>query len=551
MSMSSLLYIEYRQFVNLMRLTLRTPKRLIPVILFCLWLLPTVGMSLLRGDPGSSPVMLGLNLRLDAIHVGLYLVFALAGLYLIQRSFSESLIAFSMPEIDMVVTTPIPRWQFMALKLAKIYIKTGAAYAFLMLFLTPTIVMAIGRWSVRSTPIAWAAVVLYGVLLINVCTIINLTVQYASSGSGLRIRTLIRVAAYGLLFFAALTVGIGYLRTGHAVEAIAALLRNPLFVALMLPAAWASNLAMVPAVGWVPRLGLHLASLGVLAGVSYVLVLRRRENPYEPSLQMSMRLAVMRLARRSGGLGVLPAETWKRRSGSLRRMYVRPFGRGASAVFWKNLIVGLRLWRNSIIAMGIVTGVGMFVLRVLADSGTFRLSPGMILGGMLYLVWIETTVMLNVLRRDLQQADIMKPMPIPAWRLMLAQTGHVGLLNMGLVWLIAGSAMVFGVVPAQPMFVYAALALPFVAYASICAQLIAVVLYPNIQDLSQQYIGGLLSMLLSGVAMGPPAVIGLLFWYLKLPLAIGAALAVFVSLAISGAGVAAGAVVYRRRDPID
>jgi hypothetical protein len=77
------------------------------------------------------------------------------------------------------------------------------------------------------------------------------------------------------------------------------------------------------------------------------------------------------------------------------------------------------------------------------------------------------------------------------------------------------------------------------------------VLYPNIQDVSQQYIGGLISMLLAGIALGPPIGLGVLFWYLKLPLWLGIPLIIAVSLAIAIAGITAGAAIYRRHDPTD
>ena len=353
--MRVLLYLECRQLVNVLRLTARSPKRLVPIILIGVSVLPSIVISLIGGGRSeAAAASLGLSLRLDALHAVLYLVLALAGLYLIQRSFSASMITFSMPEIDVIVTTPISRRTVMAVKLAKLYAKTGAAYAFLLLFAGPTIAMLMERWSAKAMPVTWIGLLLYGVTLINVCTTINLMTQYASPKSAVWPRIVIRGAAYALLAFAALTVGIGYLGTGSLLKAVAALLHNPLIVALMLPAAWASNLAMAPAAGWVPALGWQLAGLGALACASYALVLRRRENPYEPSIEGSERLAAIREAMRSGDPNRIHAVMLEKRARSVNHTSVRPFGRGAAAVLWKNLVIGLRLWKRSLFSIAVM-----------------------------------------------------------------------------------------------------------------------------------------------------------------------------------------------------
>jgi hypothetical protein len=498
------------------------------------------------------PASFGIHLRLDAVHAGLYLLLALVGLYLIQRSFSDSLVVFSLSEIDVVIPTPVPRWKFMALKLAKMYVRFGLLLALMTFFMLPGVAMFVGNWSAQYTPVTWLALVLYAALIINVCTIINLMVQYASPKSGVWPRILVRAAAYVLLVLAAVFFYEGYARTGAVIEGLGALLRNPLFVALMLPAAWASNLAMSPAIGWSPALGAQLALLVGLVGASYVLVLRRRENPYEPSLSISVQAAAMRAAMRSGGVSRLPADMWKKRTAGMNKITLRPFGREGTAVLWKNLAVSLRMWRSGLISAAIIIPCGMLVLRlVITDPETRAMAPKFMAGGLLYFVFIVSQIMLQTLRRDLKQGDMLKPMPIPAWQVMAAHTGHAGIVLAALIWLTAGSALVVGGFPPDQIFVYAALGLPFVAYSLVCSQLITAILYPNMQDLSQTYIGGLLGMMLSGIAIGPPVGIGILFWYLKLPVWLGVPIMILVSLAIAVAGIAAGAAVYRRHDPTD
>ena len=105
--------------------------------------------------------------------------------------------------------------------------------------------------------------------------------------------------------------------------------------------------------------------------------------------------------------------------------------------------------------------------------------------------------------------------------------------------------------PASDLMIVSGLALPFVAYASICSQTTVAVLYPNWGDMSQQWIANLLSMMLSVLSVGPPVAVGAIMWALRVPPAIMASAVIATSLGLAAGGITLGAATYRSHDPTD
>jgi len=551
--MRLLLYIELRQFVNLIRLTLRSPKRLIPALLVTLWglcyLIPTVVYRSSAPKvymPGDLPI----NVTLKIVETGLFLLLALIALYMIQRSVSQSLIIYGLAEVDFLFPTPISRWRFIALKLAKFYIRIGLYLAFIIVVMSPTLLALSSTWYNSLITAAWLALMLYAVLLINVCTAINLVAAYGRSALGAWTRTLVRALTYGFVVLAGVTVYAAYARTENWAAGITSLFKHPVLTTLMFPAAWTADLATVPLRGWEPRLTWRLVLLAVLALVSFVVVLLRKENPYEPSLAISVRTGTLRKAIRSGDFGKVRAEVWKKRGANMRRTAIPPFGRGAMAVFWKNLTVATRAWRGTLIAIFVlIPGLAALGRLLVTDPGTLAVAQYSILPIMLYLLWLVSVFMLHNLRGELKQVNILKPMPISSWRLMVAETAPAGLLILVYVWHIIGSAVLLLGLPPSRLFIFTALALPFVSYGCICSQVVAVVVYPNWEDFSQKWIGGMLGMALFVASMGPPIAVGALLWFLRVPLLIAVPVVICISLAIAAGGIGGGALAYNKFDP--
>lgn len=550
MSFRALFYLEYRQLVNVIRLTLRTPKRLIPVVLMILWLLFVILMQVLVHQTGgkSHPLPM-MGLVMEMAQSGLLIFTILLSLYVINRSFSESLVIYSPAEMDVLIAMPIERRLVMGLKLGSLYAKFGFYLALMGMFVGMQSVESVGYAPVLAL-VAWLALVLYSIVIINISTVINLIVAHAGAEKRWQ-RTLVLGLTLGLVLLVGVTFYAAYGRTGDAMAAFAALIRQPVLVTLAAPAVWASGMALSMLQGWQPAFAWQMPVLALLALVTTLMVLSRRENPYEPSLAISARKALIRMAVKSGDLGKVRAQMMSNRVKSAATL-IAPFGRGATAILWKNMLVSARVSRSALIAVTIIVPTVALIGRAtIKDKGLLEFAPEVMTGIALYMSWVLAMLMQQMLRGDLKQVNILKPMPISPWWLMVAETANAGLMVWGFIWLLFGSAVFLLGAPASDLMIVSGLALPFVAYASICSQTTVAVLYPNWGDMSQQWIANLMSMLLTVLSVGPPVAVGAIMWALHVPPAIMASAVIATSLALAAGGITLGAATYRSHDPTD
>ncbi|MBP6964511.1 MAG: hypothetical protein KBC96_08900 [Armatimonadetes bacterium] len=547
--MRPLLYLECRQLANLVRITLRTPKRLIPTVLFIVWIGFFVLMQAFaatRGMNQQPPIVGQLVEMMQSI---LLFVTIWISLGAIAHAFSNSLIIYSQAEMDVLIAMPIDRRIIMGLKLGAIYAK----FALLLALMGVFIGMQASRM-VASIPIldlvAWLSIVLYAITIINLSTVINLIVAHGTVEKRWQKRS-VQALGLGILVLAGATVYGAYARTGDAASAIAALIHQPILVWLAAPAVWVSGLALAGINGWQPAHAWQLAALGTMAIGTMAMVLARKENPYEPSLAASTRSALIREAKKSGDVSRLRTELARGRKHSTATI-VTPFGRGATAILWKNMLLSLRMSRSAMIGALIVIPVAALLGRaVIRDRGLLALAPQAMTGIALYMSYMLAMFMGQMLRADLKQVNILKPMPISPWWLMVAETANAGLMVWALIWLLFGSAVFLLGAPTSDLMIISGVALPFVAYGTICSQTTVAVLYPNWGDMSQQWIANLLSMLFSVLSIGPPLAVGAILWLLHAPPAMTASAVIAVALTVAAGGITLGAATYRIHDPTD
>ncbi len=455
-----------------------------------------------------------------------------------------------MADIDFLFPTPVRRQAIMALKLLRLYAKCGAYVLFMVLLFTAQFWM-IARLQTRLVFASALAVILYAIFLINIRTVINLVATFRPGGKWW-LAWFVRGATYFLIAFAAWRMLSGYSETGDAAQSVILAFRHPVLLVLMLPAKWTADLALGALAGWQVGFSSELAALGVLAAGSFALVLQRKENLYEPSLAVSARSAAVRDAFRSGGWGRVQQILWKQRQRLASvQAGIRPFGRGAVALIWKNLNIAVRTSRRVLVAIPVVMAAALVAVRLFAPQVTGREVEGFTAAGLAYVLFIFSTMMLQSFRADMKQANILRPMPISAWQLVGAEMVHGALLTALLAWTaVALVAASYGLQP-RSFLLTLALAMPFVAYGSLCWQAVAAIIYPNWEDPTQQYIGLMLSGLGIMLGLGPPAVIGVLGWYLKLGVVPTALAMAFVSAGISVVGVALSGYLYKLHDPTD
>ena len=551
--MKQLLYLDYRHFVNVTKLTLRSPKRLIPTVLIAgfvfLQLLQHVFLTYLAGKDVASRVTRLQPVSTDTVWAVAFSAIVAISLYLIYKSFSESLIIYGLSEIDFLFPTPTTRQLVGTYKVVKLYFKVAIFMGFMIAVMIPSLDAMVGPRAASYTPTSWLGACAFAVLLINVCVAINLTFSFRTD-VGTRLRRAVRLASVGLIVVAGIAIAAVYLRTGDFSDSAAHVLRHPVFSLLLLPAAWAADLVVAPFTLHREVFPIRFAELGLAAAASFAFLLLRAKHTYEPSIEVSVRAAARKAAVRSGGLWKLRVEAWKTRGARVTRIVIPSLGRGAGAVVWKSALTALRTSANKAAILLILIPIAMIVVRAFLGS---EIRPRTVvlatILGLFYAVWLITTFSVHSLRSTLKQTDILKPMPIAAWKVIVAETIPMAVFAALVVWVTTCSAaLVFRLPPRNPLLL-AGLGLPFAAYASICSQALIAVVYPNWEDFSQQWIGGTLAAMLSVISMGPPIAAGAILWSFGFHEALVAAIVAAVSLALAAGGIMVAAVAYARRDP--
>lgn len=551
--MKILLFLELRQLANYIRVTLRSPKRLIPVILMMLWFammfLPQIMVRTLVHRPPAFPIAIQFPEIIPSV---LFFVCSIIMVYMVLKSFSDSLLVFGLSDIDFLFPTPISRRAIMTLKLLGLYMRAGSYALFMAMVFVPQLSM-LARSMKGSVSTAWLGGVLFAAVIINICTLINLIATFRE-GKKWWLAWVVRGIAYALLIFAAGSIFLVYQRTGNVADGIVQTLRHPVITTLLLPSKWAADLLLTAFTGLVPGIGRELAMMALLAAGSYALVMMRDENPYEPALAASTRAAAIRAAARAGGYARMRTEMWKteRRKTAKAEAGVPPFGRGAGALVWKNLNVGVRSSGRAMVTIPAIAAVALIATRATLPSrdveDVIEILVPVVLG---YFVFFTSMLTLQSFRSDLKQANILKPMPFPSWQIIAAQSVHGTLMVSGFTWiLVVLVAVTYGLRPNSILPVLA-LTLPFLSYDLLCWQSAAAIIYPKVEDPTQQYLGSLIGMLASGIAVVPPMAVGAIAWFLHAGLIVVTVLAATISIGMAVIGIAVSGHLYSKFDPSD
>jgi len=101
-----------------------------------------------------------------------------------------------------------------------------------------------------------------------------------------------------------------------------------------------------------------------------------------------------------------------------------------------------------------------------------------------------------------------------------------------------------------PVFCACALGTPFLAFAIAPAGMIPAILYPDVRDMLQNYLAGLLTVAFVGMAVAPSAALGVTYYYLvrRDPCA-AIAVAAAAGLVMGAAGVCLAGRAFKAFDP--
>ena len=556
--MKPLIYLELKQFANAIKNTIRTPKRLIPTLIIGAWIMSWLIHGLLAVADAPSPGDLGfgkwgdalqrLPKNTDMIEAGIFLFLTAGCIMVVYQAFSSGLMVFSIAHIDFLFPTPISRRKVLLVKLAKDYLKYGFWVAFFFIFLGSPLLAAIEVPLLPRGLAGIAGLTALLLLVVNVAHTINIVFTFGYERlkqAAVLIKAILIAAPASLVAYGVYQ----YAQTGDSYASILWAADSPVANAVFAPAHWCTSLILAPLWGITSQDYFHLAMLWVLAAASFVLLLSRRENLYEPSLGISVKYAKRRQAMRAGDVsGVRMDEMRERGAKRPNGLSIPPFGRGAVALFWRDLATKFRLSRGQLIFLLAVFVVAAVLVRQFVEPkwpSVLRQLPFVLI----YLTWIFS-IAFQPMRAELKHADILKSMPVQAWKVVLAQT-----LNRALyvgVGVSALAASMWAILPHTrgELLLLCGAGAPFFGFACIAVAVIPSLLYPDTRDTTQNYICGPVGFMLSLIAIVPTIVIGVvLIAIANVPYYYALITVSAVNVAIGTAAVTIAGCIFHRFDP--
>jgi hypothetical protein len=474
-------------------------------------------------------------------------LFLVTGCALVMyQSFSSGLMVFSVAQIDFLFPTPISRRKVLLLKLLKDYAKWSLGIAFFFVFIGSSVYGGLGVTMMPWGLVSIAALVALALMVVNLSHTINIVFTFGYERlrqASVLIKTVLVAAPASAVLFGAYQ----YRMTGDSSASLLFAADSPIVRAVFAPAKWCADLFFAPLYGVTPEQWGQFGVLWLLTLGSFVLLISRRENVYEPSLGVSMRYARRRMAMRSRDFTDVRVDAMREKGARKARGFsVPPFGRGATAFLWKNLVSRYRIYRGQIALMIILPLVLIAVLARVLPREIMSNVPFLLV----YIVWVLSFTAQSEARADLRYANITKAMPIAAWKLILAQVAcSVLYTSVGIALLTA--YLWFAAPPARgELLIGCAAGAPFLSFAAISAVNITALVYPDLKDMAQNYLCGMTGFLLVSLATAPTAILAVVLHALaKMPIYAVVAIISAVNVVIGMAGISIAGGIFRRFDP--
>ena len=549
--MKALVYLTYRSFVNNALAILKSPKRLIPIILVALALVPMVVFGLVMSLIGAysrwpmSPLIS--SLRIEAIWSGVFALVVLIMIWSVRSALSDGSLVFPLAHIDFLFPTPVERRNILILKLVGDAVKIVLGSAWVFVFIAPMLYSSIGIRPYPTMLVAWAASVCLIVFVANTTHTVNIVTHYGA-GRLLLASRLTKLCVIGILLVVALTFGFHYARGANAFSALVGAFAGGVARYIVLPAAWMADIALAPAIG-VKAYGLwQLLWLAALAVGSGAVLLTRRENFYEPSLNVSMRTAKVRAAMRSGvsGLAALRAEAMRRKGGTrYASSPIPPFGRGAGALIWKDLVTLVRVSKGALVGLIIIPIAAAIVGAFAPERKIVEFMPIVLT----YMVMFFVMPGVMQLAVELGQANITKAMPVSGFSVMAAYafSRWVKFLSFMVVSSVSIRLFIPGINPNLLWTVTATCCT--LGLSGTAAMGVAVLLYPNSRAKMQLLIPNMVGMALFGAVAAPSVVITVVALIFKVAGPLTAVALVVVNACLTLAALTISGRQFRRLDP--
>lgn len=547
--MKVLVYLAYRQSINTIKYITRSPKRLIPAILFAGIILNAVitHLFLLPNERLSKTPEEVISIPPDIMWTAAFLILSLLVVWAIRSAFAEGLLVFSASYVDFLFPSCVPRRSILLMKLlgdyAKVFFIIGVAtYLMIPMMIRPLVFIPNNMlWYI------WIPVSLLLITATNVSHTLNLI---ASTGiqrfavANQVVKTVILLVLATILTFA----GYYYLRTGDLGASLISAMQSAPVKIILIPITWTTDLMMAAVNNeFAPWMKLRLFWLLLLSVGTTVILFLRRENFYEPSLLKSERMARVKAAKAAGDIGAIRIEMMRGKTKqSASRSPLPPFGRGATAILWKMLVIKLRVggWRI-ILPFVLIAAASVAAEKFIKIPEILWYAPFVIP----YFVWVYLNSTPQLMRGELMQIEIIKCIPDKGLRIVL-----MIVLNqwINIAFLVIGTAVCMAIL--MPSINYRLLwilslacitcSLPSIAVGSIFG-----ILYPGTKDKSDRLMATYLTLPAIWIPIIPTLIITGLATVIGISIFWTAFWLVITNIALTWTALVIAGIVFRNTDP--
>jgi len=482
----------------------------------------------------------------STIKTAAFILLSLGSLSVMYGAFGSGIMVFSLVQIDFLFPTPVNRRHVLILKLAKDYIKYLTFVALAFLYFSTQLLREVNVPLFPMGLITIASVTALILTVVNISHTINIVFTFGFER--LRQARLLLKAAIVVIPASAIVFGFfRYQVTGNAIQSLLLAANSPLMNVILAPVHWCADLALAPLLGVTPEEWTNFWLLWVLAAGSFILLLSRNENLYEPSLGVSAKVARRRQLFKSRGFAEMRVEKLREKGTKrVKGLAIPFFGLGATALIWKSLTIRYRTTQSQLIFMLILPLIIVYVVRhYLGSNDMIRYTPFL----MIYLAWIFLLSTLVDLRADLKFVNILKSMPIAPWKIVCSQIAS------SLIYLTAGTTLfaiyIYLLLPLArtEILVACAIAVPFIGFANVSAALLVGLLYPDARDFTTNYVSGMIGGMICIAAMAPTIIIIGAGAALRLPTYAILVPICIIDTIIGLIGVAICSAIFRKFDP--
>lgn len=472
------------------------------MLLFGAWIISNILQAIIgMGANNQTNMEMMANIPIESIQIIMFLLLIMGSIGVLITAFSSGIMIFTLPYIDFLFPTPIKRRHVLILKLIKDYLRYIFYVFFVTLFLLPILLTSFGYIGINLFPSIFISITAISglvILIANIAHFITLVFSYQNS----KLQIIGAIIKIVLVLFPFLTLSSAvytYISTKDLASTIASLNSFPLMRLIFAPIDWASRLLLSPLIGITSTGWIQLGLIWALAAFTMLILINRKESIYEPSIAPSIKAGKLRESRRNGDYASIRLDNLKAKGVKKAGHWgIRPFGLGASALFWKNIQLQIRslgFWSLALIYLPIFLG---YFFRIIISSITEEVSFLFALL-ILYANIIHVAILVRQMRLDLRYSDVIKPMPIAGWKVMLAQILS-GVTTIFIPVVLFGISLFIMVPQARTPESYASIFFaPFFCYMTLASSIVASVHYPDSKDFTQNFLLNIIGMLFVGL----------------------------------------------------